>query len=276
MTKAISRLRMLSSRTTLLLAGAILFFRTVSGVAQNRTLGEISGTVTDSAGARIPNAQILLTNTLTSVNTETRANSDGVYDVNTLVPGTYTISISKENFKTFVSKNILLRAEAIGVNAVLEVGSVNQQVTVAAAATLLETQSPEQRTDVSSELVLELPNVGLSELSYEALLPGVAPAGIGGGANGLNDNSWVAVNGTQANTQNWTMDGGTRTVPTQGLAGATIPNEAIAQINYLTGNFGAEYGNGFASFNVTTKNGSNQFHGSLFEYVQNNIFQARN
>jgi len=196
MTKAISRLRMLSSRKTLLLAGAILFFRTDSGVAQNRTLGEISGTVTDPAGARIPNAQILLTNTLTSVNTETRANSDGVYDVNTLVPGTYTISVSKENFKTFVSKNILLRAEAIGVNAVLEVGSVNQQVTVAAAATLLETQSPEQRTDVSSELVLELPNVGLSELSYEALLPGVAPAGIGGGANGLNDNSWVAVNGS--------------------------------------------------------------------------------
>ena len=94
MTKAISRLRMLSSRKTLLLAGAILFFRTDSGVAQNRTLGEISGTVTDSAGARIPNAQILLTNTLTSVNTETRANSDGVYDVNTLVPGTYTISVS--------------------------------------------------------------------------------------------------------------------------------------------------------------------------------------
>jgi outer membrane receptor protein involved in Fe transport len=262
--------------TAALLTGAMFLSFAASVRAQNRTLGEINGTVTDSTGARVPDAQVSLTNTLTGVDTRVKTDSEGVYDANTLVPGTYTVSISKSGFKTFLQPGVLLRAEAIGVNAVLEAGSVDQQVTVKAAATLLQTQSAEQRTDISSELVVQLPNVGESELNYEALIPGVAPAGIGGGSNGLNDNAWVSVNGTQANTQNWTMDGGTRTVPTQGLAGANVPTEAISQINYLTGNFGAEYGNGLAAFNVTTKSGTNQWHGSAYEYVQNNIFQARN
>jgi outer membrane receptor protein involved in Fe transport len=252
--------------------------------AQNRTLGEIQGSVTDASGASIVGAQISLTNTLTGVVTQATTDSGGIYDLNSLVPGTYTITVIKQGFKTFVQPGVLLRAEAISVNASLAVGSSAQQVTVTAEATLLQTQSPEQRADISEELVTQLPNVPpaggqhAGELGFTALVPGVQPVGQGGGGNGLTENSWVSVNGTPAATQNWTMDGGNRMVGGggQGLQYAEVPPEDIQEINYITGNFGAEYGNGYAQFNVTTKGGTNHWHGSAYEYVQNNIFQARN
>lgn len=261
-----------------LLIGSVLFFVIAPVGAQNRTLGEIQGSVTDPSGASVAGAQVVITNTLTGVSTNVVTNDSGVYDANALVPGTYSITVAKNGFKTFLQNGVLLRAEAISVNAALEVGSATQQVTVTAMPTLLQTQSAESRVDLSEELLTQLPNVGMSELGYTALIPGVQPTGQGYGANGLVDNAWISVNGTPGATQNFTMDGATRLIGGigQGLTHATVPPEAIAQINYLSGNVGAEYGNGFAQFNVTTKSGTNQWHGSAFEYVQNNIFQARN
>jgi hypothetical protein len=253
----------------------ISILTTSPAFGQNRTLGEISGTVTDSAGARVPGAQVSLLDVLTGVETRVVTDDSGVYDANKLVPGTYTGKVTKDGFKTFLQENILLREESILVNAVLQVGSESQEVSVSATPTLLQTESAEQRTDISSELLMQLPNIGQTEFGYQALMAGVQPSGEGGSSNGLEYNGWVSINGTQSNTQNWTLDGGTRTVPTQGVDWAIVPPDATAEVNYITGNFGAEYGNGFAEFNVTSKSGTNQWHGSAFEYVQNNIFRAR-
>jgi hypothetical protein len=268
----------ISSRlaTVRLLAGVLTLLLTIAAAAQNRTLGEISGTVTDAAGARVAGAQVSLLDVLTGVETKITTDKSGVYDAPKLVPGTYTATVSKEGFKNSQQANILLRENSILVNAVLEVGSVTQTVSVTATPTLLQTESAEARTDISSELLMQLPNIGQSEFGYQALMPGVQPSGEGGSSNGLENNGWVSFNGTQSNTQNWTMDGGTRTVATQGVDWALVPPDGTQEINYLTGNFGAEYGNGFGEFNVTTKSGTNSWHGSAYEYVQNNIFKARN
>jgi hypothetical protein len=218
---------------------------------------------------------VSLLSVLTGVETKVVTDDSGVYDANKLVPGTYTAKVSKEGFKTFVSEDILVREESILVNAVLQVGSVSQEVSVTATPTLLQTESAEARVDISSELLMQLPNIGQTEFGYQALIPGVQPSGEGGSSNGLENNGWVSFNGTQSNTQNWTLDGGTRTVATQGVDWAIVPPDASQEINYVIGNFGAEYGNGFGEFNVTSKSGTNQWHGSAYEYVQNNIFMAR-
>ncbi len=267
-----------------LLISAFLLFIVVPVGAQNRTLGEIQGTVTDASGARVAGAQVVITNTLTGVSTKVVTNESGVYDANSLVPGTYSVTVTKVGFKSTTQSDVLLRASAIIVNAALEVGAATEQVTVTATPTLLQTESSEERIDISEKLVTGMPIVPPSggghtgELGFTALVPGVQPAGVGGGANGLSNNQWVDVNGSQAASQNWTIDGGTRMIggEGQGLSYAEVPMDAIAQINYLTSNVGAQYGNGFAQFNVTTKSGTNQWHGSAFEFVQNNIFQARN
>ncbi len=266
---------LLSQAGFLILICAVCILTASSASAQNRTLGEISGTVTDSVGARVPGAQVSLLNVLTGVEDKLITNESGVYDANKLTPGNYTAKVSKEGFKTFVSEGILLREAAIIVNATLQVGTVSEQVSVMAAPTLLQTDSAEQRADISSELINELPNISQSEFGYQALIPGVQPSGQGGSSNNLENNGWVSFNGTQSNTQNWTLDGGTRTTALQGVDWALVPPDAIAQVNYVIGNFGAQYGNGFGDFNVSSKNGTNQWHGSAYENVTNNIFGAR-
>jgi len=99
-------------------------------LAQNRQAGEIRGTVTDSTGAVIPGAQIVIQDTLTGVVTNLASDSSGVYDAVSVIPGTYTVTFTKEGFKRLVKSNIILHVEAITVNASLEVGAVTQQVTV--------------------------------------------------------------------------------------------------------------------------------------------------
>ncbi len=265
-------------------ACAILLVTAASAVAQNRTLGEIQGIVTDQNGASIVGAAVTISNTQTGVNTAVKTNDSGVYDANALVPGTYTISVNKEAFKTYVKSNVLVNTEAINVNVALEVGATTDEVKVMAEATTLQTQSAEQLLDISSEMVAKLPDLIPSsgehagELNFLTLVPGIQPGGGMGSAGGqtLNNDEWHAMNGGQVATQNWTVNGGSRMAAGQTPGYAEVAPDAIASVNYVSGNFGAEFGLGYAQFNTDTKTGTNQFHGSAFENVQNTMFKARN
>lgn len=106
--------------------GAALLLFTVGALeAQNRTLGEIRGTVSDQSDARIADVEVSLTNTLTGVTTNLKANSDGIYDAVSLVPGTYSITFKKEGFKALKKDDVLVRAELVTLNPLLGVGSVS-------------------------------------------------------------------------------------------------------------------------------------------------------
>jgi hypothetical protein len=241
--------------------------------AQNRNAGEIRGTITDPAGARIPGVEVTISNTLTGVVTNIVAGDTGVYDAPSLEPGVYSISFSREGFKRYVRDNIVLHVEAITIDGVMQVGEVSQSVIVKAEVPLVQTETSDNRTTLTTSEVVELPNVGRGWYDYTGLLPGVNPGTNGQSASGQG----VGVNGQGGYEMNWLVDGGVAMLPvSQNPDVLQTPLEAIAEINFVTNNMSAEYGNGDATFNVITKSGTNQFHGSAFEYVQNDAFEARN
>jgi hypothetical protein len=240
-------------------------------LAQNRNTGEIRGTITDSSGARAAGARVVVTNTDTGITTTLVAGEGGSYDAPLLEPGPYSIEFSKEGFKKFVRQGITLHVEVIAVDAVLKVGSINESVTVTADVPLVQTETSERSAVFVEKTVNDLPNVGRNWFDILGQLPGVNP----GGSQDASGQS-VGVNGAAPWQENFLTDGGVNTLPVSQNPGTQTPLDDIAEVDMSTSNFSAEYGSGVAVFNVITKSGTNRFHGSLYEFWQNDILEARN
>jgi hypothetical protein len=259
-------------RKAALLACLTLALYVAHAPAQNLNAGEIRGTVTDQSGAAIPGAEVTITNTQTGVRVSAKSDSGGVYDVPSLTPGTYTVSVSSKSFKTTVHTNILLRTLPITVNATLLPGAVSQQVTVNANYTQLQTEDPTQSETIDAVTVTGVPNVGANWFNETVLIPGVN----GGGGQNTNG-SGIGINGTQPYEESFLLNGGTATqIGSQNPDWIVTPTDFIQEIDFDTHTFSAASGNGAAIFNVITKSGTNRFHGSLFEYNQNSALSARN
>lgn len=264
------------------IAVAVLFVSAPMRVsAQNRNAGEIRGTITDSSGGRVPGVIITITNIDTGVATRIVGDRSGVYEAPSLEPGNYTVTSTAPGFKTYVREGVVLHVEAITVDAVLQVGAMSQQVTVEAATPLVQTESSQREATITGKTISELPNVGRSWTDVTGLLPGVNPgaSGVGGTSNNNGQDAsgaGVGVNGSGSYQINFLTDGGVTTLPVSQNLGVTVPIDAIAEVDMSTSNFSAEYGNGVAVFNAITKSGANQFHGSAYEFVQNDKLEARN
>jgi outer membrane receptor protein involved in Fe transport len=252
---------------------AVLF--TLSAAAQNTNTGEIKGSVTDSTGAVIANASVTLTDVLTGVKTHVVTNRDGIYDVPSLLPGEYTIEVSVPGFKDYLRKGVVLQVETIAINASMTVGAATEQVVVTAEAPLLQTENPEQHIIFDQKAVQDAPTVGgiwYNELTNS--LPGVNP---GGGGSQDSSGQGVGVNGTQGYMANWLIEGSSATQPRDVNASDNYPPiDSISEVQAITGSFGAQYGTGVAAFNVIMKSGANTWHGSAFEFIENDAFDALN
>src|SRR5580698_3347375 len=260
-----------------LLAVAVIWMLTVGLVAaQNRNSGEIRGTVLDPTGAVIPGAEVIIRNTATGVVTQLTSDRSGIYDAESLIPGPYSVEFQKQGFESTVVNNIVLHVEPITVDGKLQVGASATTVSVDADQTLIQTETSDTRETINSQTISELPAVGDNWTAYTSLLPGVN-AGASNAANytGGAQGEGVGVNGQGGYLYNWTQDGGESTVAVQ-VDLLVTPIDAIGEVNFKTSNFSAEYSNGMAQFNVTTKSGTNKFHGSLFEFNQSTVFDARN
>ena len=243
--------------------------------AQSRAAGEIRGTVLDTSSAPIPGVMITLENTLTGVITRLTSDNTGVYDFASVDPGTYTISFEKEGFKRYVKSDITLHVEAITVNATLGVGSVTQRVEVKGGAPLVQTETSDKGTTITSFEVAELPSVNRYWMDYTYLQPGANGQMTQNSFNNSNNGLSVGFNGQGAYQMLGLQDGGTATfLPAQN--NVVVPIQAISEIEMSTSNFSAEYSNGLAVFNVILKSGTNKFHGEAFEFVQNDKLEARN
>ena len=260
--------RILSCLVVLLVTGSA-----VSLFGQNANTGEINGTVTDTTGAVIPGVSVAIENVQTGVTSTVTTNSSGVYDAPTLLPGTYSIRFAKKGFSTFIRTGITLGVQTIAVDAQLKVGAVAQRVTVSGATPLLQTQSSESSTSLSSHKIMNLPNGGMSWYNLQSVLPGVAPGATNYGGAAM------SVNGTEPFSENWLINGSTDTFAANNnnpdIVG-NVPMDSIGEVKVSTNNFSAQYGNGPSVFNVITKSGTNHWHGSLFEFIQNTAFNARN
>ncbi len=241
--------------------------------SQNANSGEFKGSVMDSSGAVIPEVAVSILNVDTGVKTPTTTNSSGIYDVPSVPPGRYSITFSKGGFRDLVRSGIVLQVQTLEINATLQVGATSEVVEVNAASPLVETQTSEQHVTFDTKSIQDAPTVGgvwMSSLTQ--LVPGMNN---GGGQYPAGQS--VGVNGTQGQESNFLLDGAGATDPRDNNPSDNYPPiDAISEVNVNTSNFGAQYGNGLATFNVILKSGTNQWHGSAFEFIQNDAFNARN
>ena len=253
-----------------------------TGFAQNSNSGDIRGTVTDSSGALIPGVSVTVTNNDTGVINKFVTNHDGLYDTNSILPGSYTLEFSKQGFETFKRGPVPLEVGFFTVDAVLSVGSATQVVEVNSDVAMLKTEDAQVTTTLQEEQLANLPNVD-PEAGYAYLLkmlPGSASTastmsgGNGGGAGDEEPQFDQVINGTMPYFSSFLVDGGSIWLPhsantDQGLS------ESVSEVNVIATDAPAQYGGGGSVFNVITKSGGNQFHGALYDYFQNDDLNAR-
>ncbi|MBV8819336.1 MAG: carboxypeptidase regulatory-like domain-containing protein, partial [Acidobacteriaceae bacterium] len=253
-----------------LLFSAFVFLLAFSAFAQSNR-GTITGTVTDASGAPVPDVDVSAVNLSTSVTYRAKSSSTGDYAVQQLPEGAYKVTIEKSGFKTFIAANVNLSvAQTLTLNAALQIGQVNQSVEVTSAAAAVQTNTSEIGTAVTTQMVMDLPlsitgNMRNPE-SFMFLTPGVT---------GTTSNTQI--NGSQSRSKEVLVDGIGSTSPESGGILFSYPSvEAISEFELLGSDFNAEYGRTGGGFEIfTTRSGTNQFHGSLFEYLRNNVFDAR-
>jgi len=268
-------------KTKGLLALAVLlslFAVTVPAFAQVTTTN-IAGTVTDFSGASVPGAQITATNTGTNQTRSTQSNAQGDYRLEFLPTGTYNVEISAPNFKKVIRNGIVLQADQPArVDAQLQLGQVTETVQVTSEIPLVNTSNPEIGRTIDTHEIINLPIVNRNAYTLLDLVPGVQ----------RNDNSIVLgypeqrtlINGgidAGAGSVNYYLDGGINMTGIRNT-GNILPNpDAIQEFRVQTNNYSADYGrfqNGVV--NTLTKSGTNNIHGSLFEFVRNTVFNANN
>lgn len=242
----------------------------------------ISGTVTDPTGALIPGASVTAHNTETGIDITTQTNSDGFYSFPALSTGKYEVTIKASGFEEYRQTGLVLDVNtALRVDVVMKVGAVTQEVKVSATAVHVDTSNTQMGEVIGTTKMTAVPLNGRSYTDLMALQPGVAPASSGEGqvsaVSGNLDAGNISISG-QRETANGFMINGGNVEETLNNAAAVIPDlDSIAEFRILTNNADAEYGNYSGGLvNVITKSGTNQFHGSAFEFLRNPHLDARN
>ncbi|HEY4361317.1 MAG TPA: TonB-dependent receptor [Bryobacteraceae bacterium] len=264
---------------------AALLFLCAAGAFAQSDRGTITGTVSDPAGAVVAGASIVARNTDTGVVYPVAASTTGNYTIVQLPAGTYELSVTVPGFKKFIRPGLIVQAaQTIRVDAGLEVGSASESVTVTEAAPLLKTESGELSNTVATETMDSLPLLPLGASSSGIRNPFNAVALLPGGfyqpvTTGFSTGPTVRINGGVSGSETVLIDGmdGTNILG-QGANQQNQPGmDSIQEWTVQTSNFSAEFGQaGSAVMNVTMKSGGNQFHGSAYEYFQNDILNAAN
>lgn len=252
---------------------AFLFFFLPAIWAQNE--GAISGTVQDSTKAVLPSATVKLTNHEQGTVRTVQTNQSGVYQFSFLPAGTYDLEVSANGFKTQTQKNIALAvAQNTRIDVSLEVGNVTENVTVSAAVAAVNTESGEVGTVVDNKHVTEMPLNGRQMWTLAELTPNVMPPAQN---SSLSFRGGFNVAGNAETTNNFLLNGFDNNDPDVFAPNFRPSIDAIEEFNVLTGVYSAQYGYGSGGqVIVTTKSGGNEFHGSAFEFLRNQILDARN
>lgn len=250
----------------------------IGSYAQN-TNGTILGTVVDTTGAVVQHATITAINTGTQAKTPTITRSDGSYSVQ-VAPGNYDVVIEAPGFQTFKSSAVhVLVNEDSRVAAVLSPGTASQVVTVTGINTHIDTTSATLKNVVGEQTIQNMPLNGRNPISLVLLVPGVTrdpKASVTSGATypGLGG---ISINGTRSDSTNYILDGASNNDNYTNAPNPYPDPDALQEFSVQTNNFSAEFGRlAGGVINVVTKSGTNQIHGSAFEYIRNNYFNAAN
>lgn len=245
--------------------------------------GSLTGVVTDSTGAVVMGANVSVVNSDTGFTREAKSNDAGVFNFSDLQPGTYTVTITASGFGEFKQNGTPIQANTVArVNAPLSTASSKQEVTITAAAPLLQTDRAETSYNLTQQQLGELPTTGTTGRNFQSLyrlVPGSSPpAEQNSQAANPQRSQAVNVNGVSSSANATRVDGAIDQSPYLPANVAYVPpQDAIQSVNIVTSAFNAEQGSaGGAAINVILKSGTNKFHGSLFEYNTISQYNARN
>jgi len=238
--------------------------------------GTILGTVTDSAGAVVPNATITVTNTATKVAFQTVTNSAGDYNAPALNPGTYTVSAQARGFeKAVISSFTLTVNQHARVDLTLKPGAVTETVETTAQAVALDTDTEELANLVSQQQVENLPLNGRNFM--QLLLVGAGAVTVGGEQATMRqgEGAAISVNGGRPEGNNYTLDGLVNTDAALVTPAVILSQDAIQEFKVSSGTYSADQGFSATQINIVSKGGTNNLHGSVFWFDRNDAFDAK-
>jgi hypothetical protein len=243
--------------------------------AQSRT-ASIVGTVTDSSGGLVTDAKIVVTNLETRESKTASTNNFGEYTVLDLLYGRYEVAIEKQGFKRLTYPNLVLEiGQQRKIDGTLAVGATAEAVEVKDEAPLLATQSATVSQVIASKEVKDLPLNGRNWLDLAALAVGAVTPRAGNGPS-FNIGSSISVNGANADMNSFTVDGIENNAPLANNQAVNPTIDSIQEFSIESSISPAEYGRAAAQISVPTKSGTTQWHGGLYEFLRNDIFDAKN
>ncbi len=247
-------------------------------LAVGQGTGTIHGMITDPSGAAVPGARITLTLVDRGASRSVISGERGEYVVPLLPVGAYTIQIEAQGFQAFRQDQVALTAnENVRVDSQLNVGAVSDSVQVTGEAPRVDSRSSVVGTLIDSRRVVEIPINGRNVMGLATLLPGVSQVTAPQTFAGDRDGATIAISGSRPTQNAFLFDGGFFNAVFRNTGLNYPPPDALQEVKVLTNSFGAEYGrNAGAVFNVVTRSGTNDLHGSGWEFFRNHNLNARN
>jgi hypothetical protein len=277
-----------SAKTRLFLFVCVLSCWVVAGVsAAQETRGTITGNVTDTNGAVVAGATVTVTNAETNASSTARTNDSGNFTIPFLIAGRYRLTVEGQGFKKLIQENVQVRvADRLSLDLRLEVGELQEAITINADnASGLEAATATFGQVIDRRRISELPLADGNPFSLVRLAPGVNVFGTGFLGSGTQpfsttDPSSITTNGAQGGNE-FTLDGAPNTVDERPQTGNRIgqqpPADAVQEFKVTTGSFDAQQGHtAGATIDVAIRNGTNDFHGTLYEFVRNDALLNAN
>jgi hypothetical protein len=262
---------------------AVLLFSTPSLHAQN-AYGAVVGTVTDSSGAAVPGTTVTITNMGTNEKKVVQTDASGNYRLMNLLPTQYKVEFEKTSYKKLVQSPVSVLVDSTGrLDVTLEVGAVSETVEVTTQAPLLQTESGTLGGQVEGKVVEQMPLNGRNTMNLIALVPGVVPQGSSMGNTTMNQGThtnnagWgnFQIGGAIAGQGSMMLDGGPLNVLYGHFVAFVPTQDATQEFKVATNSASAEFGRYAGGVvEMTTKSGTNQFHGSAYEYLRNTVLNA--
>lgn len=267
---------MSTERATHLFACLLMVIACASvGFAQGGALGTILGEVTDSTGAVVPGATVTIVNVATGATNHTITTSSGDFTVPYLQPGTYQVTVEANGFQKAVADKVaLVVGQQARVNVALKPGAVSETVEVQANAVALDTDSSAVAQVITQKQVDQLPLNGRNFLNLLFISAGAVQTVGEQGQMRQGEGNAISINGGRPESNNYTLDGLTNTDQALGTPALILSQDAIQEFKIASETYSAEYGYSANQVNIVSKSGTNQLHGTAFEFARNDAFDA--
>jgi hypothetical protein len=246
--------------------------------------GSVVGTVTDSSHAAVAGAAVTITNVGTNDKRTATTDASGNYSFVSLVPATYKVEVGGAGFKNFLRSSIVVQVDTtVRVDAAMQVGTVTETVEVTTAPPMLQTESGSLGSEIEGKTVQEMPLNGRNTLNLMELVPGVVPQGNTSGSAAMNNGSGTSsaawgnyqIGGGMPLQSSMYIDGAPISIMNKNFSALVPAQDVIQEFKVETSAVSPEFGR-FAGgvVNMTTKSGANAFHGTVYEYLRNNVLNA--